>query len=54
MTNLELYNSVFIESFKIKSDQLDMLAYRSISAWDSVGHMVFIEAMEEAFAIDCI
>mgnify|MGYP001161877014 CR=1 FL=1 len=51
MPNLELYNQVFIESFKVKSDQLDTLAYQSISAWDSVGHMVLIATMEEAFSL---
>jgi len=51
MNNLQLYNKVFIESFQVNSDQLDNLAYRSISGWDSVGHMVMIAAMEEAFSI---
>ena len=46
-----MYNKVFIESFQVNSDQLDNLAYRSISGWDSVGHMVMIAAMEEAFSI---
>lgn len=51
MNNLQLYNQVFIESFQVNSGQLDNLAYRSISGWDSVGHMVMIAAMEEAFSI---
>jgi len=51
MNNSELYNKVFVESFQVNSDQLDTLAYRSISGWDSVGHMVMIAAMEETFSI---
>jgi acyl carrier protein len=51
MDNLQLYNKVFIESFQVASDQLDNLAYRSISGWDSVGHMVMIAALEETFSI---
>jgi acyl carrier protein len=51
MNNLQLYNQVFIESFQVNSDQLDNLAYRSISGWDSVGHMVMIAALEESFSI---
>ncbi len=39
MTNLEKYNAVFIESFNVTEDQLPGLAYQSINAWDSVGHM---------------
>ncbi len=51
MNNLQLYNKVFIESFHVTADQLDNLAYRSISGWDSVGHMVMIAALEETFSI---
>jgi acyl carrier protein len=51
MTNIETYNKVFIKSFKLNEDQLDNLAYRSISSWDSIGHMVLIAGMEEAFNI---
>jgi acyl carrier protein len=51
MTNLEMYNQVFFESFKVNTDQLDTLIYRSISGWDSVGHMALIASLEEAFDI---
>lgn len=51
MTNLDIYKQVFIESFNVNPDQLDSLVYRSISGWDSVGHMVLISALEEAFSI---
>lgn len=51
MTNLEIYNQVFIKSFKVNSDKLDTLTYRSVSAWDSIGHMALIATLEEAFNI---
>lgn len=51
MTNLEKYNAAFIESFGITAEQLPGLAYQGIEAWDSVGHMQLIAALEDAFDI---
>lgn len=51
MSNLEKYNKVFIETFEITEEQLAGLKYQDISAWDSVGHMNLIAALEEAFDI---
>lgn len=51
MTNLEKYNNAFIESFEITEDQLPGLKYQDIEAWDSVGHMGLIAALEDAFDI---
>lgn len=51
MTNLEKYNAAFMESFGVTEDQLPGLAYMAINAWDSVGHMQLIAALEEAFDI---
>ena len=51
MTNLEKYNAAFMESFGVTEDQLPGLAYMAINAWDSVGHMQLISALEEAFDI---
>ncbi len=51
MTNLEKYNAAFMESFGVTADQLPELAYQSINAWDSVGHMQLIAALEETFDI---
>ena len=49
MTNLEKYNNAFIETFEITEDQLSGLKYQDIPAWDSVGHMSLIAALEDAF-----
>ena len=51
MSNLEKYNQAFIETFEINEDQLAGLKYQDIEAWDSVGHMSLIAALEEAFDI---
>lgn len=51
MSNLEKYNNAFIETFEITEDQLPELKYQSIDAWDSVGHMSLVAALEDAFDI---
>lgn len=51
MTNLEKYNNAFIETFEINEDKLADLKYQDIEAWDSVGHMSLIAALEDVFDI---
>lgn len=51
MTNLEKYNQAFIEALEISEEQLNGLEYQAIVAWDSVGHMGLIAAIEDAFDI---
>ncbi|MBK9443378.1 MAG: acyl carrier protein [Comamonadaceae bacterium] len=52
MSNKEKYDQVFIECFGINANQLnDSFVYQCIPAWDSVGHMGMIAALEEAFEI---
>lgn len=51
MSNLEKYNNAFMETFEIEEDKLNGLNYQDIEAWDSVGHMGLIAALEEAFDI---
>lgn len=51
MTNLEKYNNAFIETLEISEEQLAGLKYQDIAAWDSVGHMGLIAALEDAFSI---
>ena len=51
MTNLEKYTNVFVEAFGITADQTAGLAYQGIEAWDSVGHMTLIAAIEDTFDI---
>lgn len=51
MTNLEKYNEAFTTTFEITEDKLAGLNYQDIEAWDSVGHMSLIAALEDAFDI---
>ena len=47
----EKYNQAFIETLEIMEEQLKGLKYQDIEAWDSVGHMSLIAALEESFDI---
>lgn len=51
MTNLEKYNQAFMDSLEIAEEQLNGLNYQDIPAWDSVGHMGLVAAIEDAFDI---
>ena len=51
MTDLEKYIKVFMETFEISEDDVQGLKYQDIEAWDSVGHMGLISALEDAFDI---
>ena len=51
MSNLEKYNKAFMDTFEITEDQLAGLKYQDIKAWDSVGHMSLMAALEDAFDI---
>ncbi len=51
MKNLEKYNQAFCESLELTEDQLEGLKYQDIPAWDSVGHMGLIAAIEDTFDI---
>ena len=50
-TNLEKYSNIFAETFEIDPSKTSELTYQSIPAWDSVGHMTLIAALEDAFDI---
>ena len=52
MTDLEKYQEVFVDTFTVTAGDLkDGFAYQSIDAWDSIGHMSLITALENAFEI---
>lgn len=51
MTNLEKYTNAFTESFNVSKDEAEKLKYQDIPAWDSVGHMGLVSAIEGAFDI---
>ena len=49
--NYDKYVEAFTKSFEIDKDTAEGLKYQEIEAWDSVGHMGLIAAIEEAFDI---
>ena len=51
MDNNGKYIQAFIDSFSVTADEASALEYQSIAAWDSVGHMSLIAALEDAFDI---
>ncbi len=51
MDNLQKYLNIFVETFEIKPEEAKILHYQEMQAWDSVGHMNLISALEEAFDI---
>ncbi|MBN1639335.1 MAG: acyl carrier protein [Ignavibacteriales bacterium] len=52
MDNLKKYNEIFMEILKIDENQLNEdLKIRSVSTWDSIGHMSLITAIEDKFDI---
>lgn len=52
MGNLEKYISAFKETFNIPDVDPSGLKYQGIQAWDSVGHMALMAALEERFGIE--
>ena len=52
MSNLEKYKKVFTECFSVIDEALnDQFTYQCIPAWDSVGHMGLVAALEDEFGI---
>lgn len=51
MTNEEKYTQVFMQVFDLDADAVNTLEFQAIPAWDSVGHMGLVAALEEAFDI---
>ena len=51
MTNIEKYKKAFCDGLGVTEDMLEGLKYQDVPAWDSVGHMSLVAAIEEAFDI---
>lgn len=52
MSLREKYDQVFVEAFMVEPKDLSNLKYQDIPAWDSVGHMALMAALEEAFGVE--
>lgn len=51
MENKGKYVKVFLDVFEVSENEVADLRYQQIKAWDSVGHMSLIAALEDAFDI---
>ena len=51
MTNAEKLAKVFADTFGISEAETKGLQYQGIEAWDSVGHMTLVAAIEDEFDI---
>lgn len=51
MTNEEKYLKVFTGTFNISEKAAREASYQETDEWDSVGHMMLINALEDAFDI---
>lgn len=51
MTNYEKYAQAFCEVLNIDKESLPGLVYQSVPAWDSIGHLALVAALEAAFGI---
>jgi acyl carrier protein len=49
--NAQKYLKIFMETLNVSEDEATGLEYQAIEAWDSVGHMALIAALEDAFDI---
>ena len=52
MSNFEKYVATFTSTFLVEEFVLPSLKYQDIAAWDSVGHMALMTAIEEMFGIE--
>ena len=52
MDSLERLRACFVETFELEENvDVEALHYQGIDAWDSVGHMKLIAALESTFDI---
>ena len=52
MSNIKLYNQIFIKALGIKESKLKKLNYQGVKSWDSVGHMNLISVIEKKYQIE--
>ncbi len=51
MTNPEKYVDAFVTALEVSTQEAPALVYGQSKAWDSVGHMALVAALEDAFDI---
>lgn len=50
--NLKRYREAFAQAFEISLQEVEQAALQKTEKWDSMGHMMLIAALEEAFSIE--
>ena len=51
MSNQEKYLNAFVTTLEVSAEEAPSLVYGESRAWDSVGHMALVAALEDAFDI---
>lgn len=52
MNNIEKYRNAFMDALELEEDEVsEDLALGETSEWDSLGHMILISTMEDAFDV---
>lgn len=51
MTNLDKYVNAFVTALDVPAAETPALVYGQSKAWDSVGHMTLVAALEDAFDV---
>ncbi|HNX62029.1 MAG TPA: acyl carrier protein [Candidatus Limiplasma sp.] len=51
MSNQEKYLNAFVTALEVSPSEAPSLVYGESKAWDSVGHMSLVAALEDAFDI---
>ncbi|GFI07875.1 hypothetical protein IMSAGC007_00319 [Lachnospiraceae bacterium] len=51
MSNKGKYIKAFVDALEVEESIVENLQYQAVAAWDSVGHMSLIAAIEDAFDI---
>lgn len=49
---METYIQLFADAFEVELSEVKTLKYQAVPAWDSVGHMALMAAIEEAFNVE--
>lgn len=52
MTNIEKYNSVFVDLFNVTNEDLSSLKYKQTPEWNSMAQIALVSKLEEIFDID--
>jgi acyl carrier protein len=51
VSNREKYLNAFVKALEVTPEEAPALVYGQSKAWDSVGHMSLVAALEDAFNI---